>query len=681
MSFDQFLLGIILFYITTSVSHFFVQFFLAHVNYKHNLHDVYEIKKGSLEKYKINGKLPSVAVIYPIYNEGHKELALVVNSLKQVLLDIPNLKAVLVDDGSTNRADLMNIYEDAKKSGINVIFQENKGKREAQVAGFDNILADYYITVDSDTIINSESVMTLLYTILKDSEIGAVTGNVQVTNENQNLLTKLIGARYWLACNFERAAQSATGSMLCCSGPFSIYDGELIRKVKQKYLSQFFFEKKCTYGDDRNLTNLVLGEGRKTVYQSQASASTLVPTNLGEYLNQQVRWNKSFFRESIWTLKIWQKISWFSMYDMCIQTINFFIFTLVFALTFYRFLDTLDVSILYYFVITAIFMSFTKGLYGIVRTWDIKFFLTPIYFFIHILLLVPTRFRALASLSDSNWGTRSAKKQSPWLAFVPWFAAYWGFIALLVLCITFVTKNDIFGGKFNPSLDFNINLGYWANNLSNSWSLVFFLSLLSFVIFASESFIHSLKNHRLIHKLEVCLILIVGIFGIFIVAKPSDFQNNRVVRAISTDDKISAIDNIERKNQLIANIQQVNAEQKADNDKKLALAKINKKKLEDKKLALENAKKLAQQKADNDKKLALEKAELEKNQKLAQKKIDDQKLAFAKRKFIPVRQKVLTTKQKLAIKKAQQKLAAKKLARQKLARQRLIKTQRNTIIS
>ena len=41
---------------------------------------------------------------------------------------------------------------------------------------------------------------------------------------------------------------------MCCSGPFSAFRGELIRKLKDEYVDQSFLGEACTFGDDRHLT-------------------------------------------------------------------------------------------------------------------------------------------------------------------------------------------------------------------------------------------------------------------------------------------------------------------------------------------------------------------------------------------------------------------------------------------
>ena len=61
--------------------------------------------------------------------------------------------------------------------------------------------------------------------------MGAVTGDVGVTNSRVNILTRLIGMRYWVAFNQERAAQSYFRTVLCCSGPLAAYRRAVLDKI------------------------------------------------------------------------------------------------------------------------------------------------------------------------------------------------------------------------------------------------------------------------------------------------------------------------------------------------------------------------------------------------------------------------------------------------------------------
>jgi hypothetical protein len=51
------------------------------------------------------------------------------------------------------------------------------------------------------------------------------------------------------------------------------------------------------FGDDLKLTNLVLAAGYESVFEPTAMATTKVPTTLRRFVRQQLRWNRSFYRE------------------------------------------------------------------------------------------------------------------------------------------------------------------------------------------------------------------------------------------------------------------------------------------------------------------------------------------------------------------------------------------------
>src|ERR1035437_10200622 len=186
----------------------------------------------------------------------------------------------------------------------------------AQKLGFDKATGDIIITIDSDTIIDPGSGINIMLKQFKNPNVGAITGDIKVLNKNENFLTRLILYRYWLAFNQERAAQSNFDAVMCCSGPFSAYRRTIIEKVKDQYISQTFLGHVSTYGDDRHLTNLVLQDNHIVRFEKNAIAYTHVPTTIKTYIKQQIRWNKSFYRELLWTLKNVQTKHLYMTYDM-----------------------------------------------------------------------------------------------------------------------------------------------------------------------------------------------------------------------------------------------------------------------------------------------------------------------------------------------------------------------------
>jgi len=381
-----------------ALSHILIQMFLAHREHRKQKHPSF------VEFHKKH--YPSVTIIVPCYNEKPQ----IINDCLQAITEQKykgKLDTVVIDDGSKNRDELVSVYNKfGKKENFEIILApENKGKREAQKLVFDKYKSEIFVTIDSDTQIENPNGIKDIVKQFKNPEVGAITGDVRVTNKKKNFLTRLISYRYWTAFNQERAAQSLFDVLMCCSGPFSAYRRSVIDKVKDKYVSQRFLGHKCTFGDDRHLTNLVLEEGHKVRFDNRAVAYTYVPENIGEYLKQQVRWNKSFYREMLWTLKSWGKHHFYMIYDMTLQFFLPFMLVIALVATLYQ-AFFVDINRLWLYVVILIGIALLRATYGMLRTRDIGFLTFVVYGFMHILLLIPARFYALATMGKNGWGTR-----------------------------------------------------------------------------------------------------------------------------------------------------------------------------------------------------------------------------------------------------------------------------------
>jgi hyaluronan synthase/N-acetylglucosaminyltransferase len=65
-----------------------------------------------------------------------------------------------------------------------------------------------------------------------------------------------------------------------------------------------------------------------------------------------------------------------------------------------------------YIAVTAM-MGLLRCSYAIYRTRDPRFLMFLLYGFIHVFLLIPVRIRALLTLTDNRWGTRTAVASGP----------------------------------------------------------------------------------------------------------------------------------------------------------------------------------------------------------------------------------------------------------------------------
>ena len=247
-----------------------------------------------------SGPLPKVTVLIPAYNEG----AMVEKALYSVAAaDYPKdlLEIICIDDGS--RDDTWDFIRRARQRYPHLIqairFPKNRGKREALYAGFLQGRGDYFVTVDSDSVIEPGTIKQILAPLLQSPKIGAVAGNVKVYNRTANLLTRMVWVRFVLSFDFLRASQSMYGFVFCTPGALSAYRREAIIPILEEWRQQTFLGVRCTIGEDRAFTNLVLRQGYDTVYQRTAVVHTTVPENYRGLSRMFLRWDRSNFRESL----------------------------------------------------------------------------------------------------------------------------------------------------------------------------------------------------------------------------------------------------------------------------------------------------------------------------------------------------------------------------------------------
>lgn len=393
-----------------TLTHLFAQINFGHRDYLNSVRESEQNALPAIQQLRSSPYfLPKVAIIIPTYNEEPEDLEHCVQSAISQEYPYP-VSVMIVDDGSKDKRAINTIklkFWDVPNLFIHE-FEVNKGKRHAQKYGFDFFgdSVDVLVTIDSDTILAPDSVVHLVL-LFADPNVGAVTGDVRAIK--QNFLSMLIDARYWTAFNQERAAQSLFGTVLCCSGPLAAYRNTIVQNVKEKYVSQRFLGQYCTYGDDRHLTNLILEQGYTVRYERRAKAWTHVPQKIKPWLKQQTRWNRSFYRELLWTMKRvvfkrkYQNI--YMVYDLSMQSVLplLLLLSLLFV-----FVKSVTESPLYLFGYLTILVGIAllRGTYAYLRTHEKMFFLFPLYAFCHIFLLIPVRVYALCTLKTTKWGTR-----------------------------------------------------------------------------------------------------------------------------------------------------------------------------------------------------------------------------------------------------------------------------------
>lgn len=240
-----------------------------------------------------------ITVIMPVFNEAPELLAL---SLRSIMEARGNMEIIIVDDGSTNATkDTLARLEGYANIRVHR-FPANKGKRHALHYAVRHLVkGKFVVCVDSDTVVDRDALIRVVEPLIHPS-VGASTGDVRLLNERTNWLTRMVGAYYWVGLNIYKRAQSALGIVVCCSGCLSAYRQETLLKIIDEFVAQEFFNEPCTHSEDRHLTNLVLKQGYRVVYQDRAVSYTHTPDTLTGFLKQQQRWKRGYVRESIYTL-------------------------------------------------------------------------------------------------------------------------------------------------------------------------------------------------------------------------------------------------------------------------------------------------------------------------------------------------------------------------------------------
>jgi cellulose synthase/poly-beta-1,6-N-acetylglucosamine synthase-like glycosyltransferase len=341
-----------------------------------------------------------ISVIIPYYNE---EIDLLRRTLVGVLNAKGNKEVIVVDDGSPDLSCAKMLEEEFKGQIIFARYEKNRGKRQAQAEGFNYVTGEFLVTIDSDAVIEEDALIKLIDPLIRNPIVGATTGNIYVLNRNDNALTRMIAARYWNAFNVERKSLSHYGIVTCCSGVLSAYRTTLFHQMLPQYIGQKFLGVECTYGDDRHLTNLILREGYRIHYVEEAKCYTAAPTTMKKFVKQQLRWKKSFLRESLISLSFAFKHSILLPVEVLFNLIVPF-WSLAIRLALIASM-VMNPSLIPVFIASVVTVAVIRNFFLFFEDKELAIYSVP-YAFIHEFVLFWLYFVAAFQLRGSSWGTR-----------------------------------------------------------------------------------------------------------------------------------------------------------------------------------------------------------------------------------------------------------------------------------
>lgn len=251
---------------------------------------------------------PTVTVVVPGFNEG-AAVARTIDACMQQDYPADRLRVVAVDDGSTDdtlawmrRAAAAYPADRVRVIALGV----NRGKRAAMARGIRESESEVLVFVDSDSEPALDGIAQIVAP-LADDRVGVVSGIAHARNLEDGVLPLMQGARYYTSFQVMKGAESILNAVTCASGCFAAYRRSAVAPVLDAWEEQTFLGSRCTYGDDRALTNRMIADGWHSRYQSTAESWTDVPVQRRQFFRQQLRWKKSWSRETVLLLgHIWR---------------------------------------------------------------------------------------------------------------------------------------------------------------------------------------------------------------------------------------------------------------------------------------------------------------------------------------------------------------------------------------
>lgn len=247
-----------------------------------------------------DASLPTCTVLIPAYNEG-RHVADTIDSVATGDYPPSKLQIISVDDGSAD--DTWHWIQEAAGRHAGRVepirLKKNCGKRRALYEGIMRSRADVIVTIDSDSLIEKDTLRKLVSPFVTEPNVGAVAGNVRVSNLAEGIIPKMLEVSFAFSFDFIRASQSAVNMVLCTPGALSAYRRDAVMKVLKSWMHQRFMGQRSNIGEDRAMTNLILKQGLDVRFQSDACVYTQVPVRYKGLCRMLLRWARSNIRETL----------------------------------------------------------------------------------------------------------------------------------------------------------------------------------------------------------------------------------------------------------------------------------------------------------------------------------------------------------------------------------------------
>ena len=353
------------------------------------------------------GHRPSVSVVIPAFNEEDG----IVGTIESCLaVDYPadRLEVIVVNDGSTDRTWARILEAKARWPQLYAVdLGRNYGKRGAMAEGIRRATGEILLFVDSDSYLDDDAAIAIVQPFV-DPRVGAVVGHADVRNHSTNWITKMQQVRYYSAFRVIKGTESLmSGSVICASGCCAAYRRSTVLPFLEEWEFQTFLGRPATFGDDRALTNRILRHQR-VVYQSSSRAETVVPDNMRKFFRQQLRWKKSWLRESLQVMRyFWRKNPIAALFTYASIAFPFMSPLVVMHAVGARLVGG-SAGGLWFYLIGTYAMALLYSLYYAYKRQDGLWYHGMTFVALYMTVLVFQTYWGILTMRDTRWGTRDS---------------------------------------------------------------------------------------------------------------------------------------------------------------------------------------------------------------------------------------------------------------------------------
>jgi N-acetylglucosaminyltransferase len=361
---------------------------------------LYRAVGSRFERAVVNDFRTTTSVVVPSYRE---DADILMRCLQTWLEQQPTEVIVVVDTDDTRCRELLAAVDNPR---LRPIVYKHEGKRSALGVGIRAATGEVVVLADSDTMW-AEGLLDAVQMPFADPMVGAVGTQQNVAQRRTSVWRRIADWMVNLRYYDYVPAMSRKGAVICVSGRTAAYRRAVILPLLMNLEHEFFMGRRCVAGDDGRLTWLVLASGYKTVHQRSAHAISMFPDTFRAFVKQRVRWSRNSARTYLTAL--WKGWLWKVPFVSKVTVLQILLTPVTMGLTLgYLILSRLELT-WHGAALAAAWLIIGRGIrgYSHLRRHPQEIFLLPFYALVVILVALPIKAYAIATMNKQGWLTRT----------------------------------------------------------------------------------------------------------------------------------------------------------------------------------------------------------------------------------------------------------------------------------